>query len=69
MSAQAGSLMKETLRLLKERGDITLPAITNATGIPFYWLRKFSGGEIKDPGVNRVQCLWEFLAGRKLLTS
>lgn len=66
--SQSGSLMTETLRLLKERSQ-TLPNITAATKIPFYWLRKFIGGEIKDPGVNRIQALYEYLSGRKLLGS
>lgn len=61
------SLMLETLKLLKERGpEQTLPNIASETGIPFYWLRKFHYGEIKDPGVNRIQKLYEFLSGRPL---
>lgn len=63
-----GSLMAETLRLLKNRPkDLTLPDIEKATQIPFYWLRKFTSGEIKDPSVNRVQRLYEYLSGNKLL--
>ena len=61
------SLMTETLRLLKERNQ-TLPEIQAATGISWYWLRKFAGHEYKDPSVNRVQKLYEYLAGRKLLS-
>jgi hypothetical protein len=60
------SLMTETLRLLKSRSE-TLPQIQEATGIPFYWLRKFIGGEIHDPSVNRVQKLYEYLSKRKLI--
>lgn len=59
------SLMSETLRLLKERNQ-TLPEIQAATGISWYWLRRFSSHEFKDPGVNRVQRLYEYLAGKKL---
>lgn len=66
-ASETQSLMTETLRLLKNRGKKTLPEIHDETGIPFYWLRKFIGGEIDDPSVNRVQILYEYLSGRKLL--
>jgi hypothetical protein len=59
------SLMTETIRLLKQRHE-TLQEIQVATGIPFYWLRKFSGHEFRDPSVNRVQRLYEYLKGQKL---
>lgn len=62
---EPGTLMSRTITLLRERNE-TLPHITEKTGIPFYWLRKFAGGEIDDPGVNRIQKLYEYLAGRKL---
>ena len=63
---QPGSLMLETQRLLKERD---LLAVYTATGISFYWLRKFASGEFKNPSVNRVQSLYEFLKGEPLLTA
>ncbi len=59
------SLMTETQRLLKQRSR-TLLDVANDTGIPFYWLRKFHYGEIDNPSVNRVQKLYEYLAGKKL---
>lgn len=65
--SQAGSLMTKTLDLLKERSQ-TLPVIAVETGINFYWLRKFIGGEIRDPGVNRIQALYEYLSGTKLIS-
>ncbi len=61
-----GTLMRETLRLLKARRE-TLVNISTETGIPFYWLRKFLGGEVDNPSVNRVQRLYEYLSGRTLL--
>jgi hypothetical protein len=60
-----GSLHRKTLELLKQ-SRIPLPEIYKETHLPYYWLKKFSSGEIKDPSVNRVQRLYEFLAGRKL---
>jgi len=60
-----GSLVKETLRLINNepRG---LLAVSQKTGVPFYWLRKFSAGKIPNPGVNRVQFLFEKLSGEKI---
>lgn len=66
MSNETLSLMTATLKLLKER-DKSLPEISEATGIKFYWLRKFHYGEIADPSVNRVQKLYEYLSGRRLV--
>ena len=60
-----GSLHRKTLDLLKQ-SEIPLPEIYKKTNLPYYWLKKFSSGEIKNPSVNRVQRLYEFLAGRKL---
>ena len=60
---QPGSLMLETQRMLKEQDLLT---VYSETGISFYWLRKFSSGEFKNPSVNRVQHLYEFLKGEPL---
>ena len=60
---QPGTLMLETQKLLK---DQDLLDIYSKTGISFYWLRKFSSGEFKNPSVNRVQRLYEFLKGQPL---
>ena len=60
---QPQSLMKRTQAMLKKKD---LLGIYHDTGLPFYWLRKFAGGEIKNPSVNRVQFLHEHLSGKKL---
>ena len=60
-----GSLHRKTLDLLKQSG-IPLLEIYKETNLPYYWLKKFRSGEIKEPSVNRVQRLYEFLAGREL---
>lgn len=64
-TANKGSLHDRTLLLLKESGA-TLPEIYKETHLPYYWLKKFSSGEIRDPSVNRVQRLYEFLSGKRL---
>jgi hypothetical protein len=40
--------------------------IFKETGLPFYWLVSFSKGTAKDPSVNRVQYLYEYLAKKQL---
>lgn len=66
---QPGSLMQATItelhNTLKE-SDKTLISIYSDTGIPYYWLKKFSAGEFANPSVNRVQALYEYLSGSKL---
>lgn len=62
---QPHSLLEATVKLANEF-DGTLPELYKATNISFYWLRKFKAGEFKNPSVNRVQWLYEFLSGKKL---
>lgn len=61
---QPNSLMLETIRLAKER---KLQDVFFETHIPFYWLNKFVAGTYKNPSVNRVQYLYEYLTGSKLI--
>jgi len=56
-----------TTRKLVRNDKRSLLLISQATGIPFYWLKKFSAHEIPNPAVNRVQFLYEFLTKSKLL--
>lgn len=60
------TLVEETRRLLKA-DPRTLRLIGQWTGIPFFWLKKLSAGEIANPAVNRIQYLYEFLSKKKLL--
>lgn len=61
-----GSLFNETQKLLKKQTGGVL-AVSQKTGVPFYWLRKFAADKIKNPSVNRVQFLYEKLSGAKIL--
>lgn len=61
-----GTLYNETRRRIKQ-DKRTLLMISQATAVPFYWLKKFSAGEIANPAVNRIQYLYEFLSKSKLL--
>lgn len=62
---KAGSLMSRTRELLRasEKG---LMGVHDASGLPFYWLRKFAANEFRNPSVNRVQYLYEHLTGKSL---
>jgi len=60
------SLMTEVKRLIRERGDVTLLQIYDATGVPPGWIQKLMSGVFPNPGVNRIQKLYEYLSGKKL---
>lgn len=62
-----GTLLRRTRHLLKQ-DKRSLFTIASESDLPFYWLRKFATGETKDPGVNRVQSLYEYLTNHKLIT-
>ena len=61
----SGTLYERTVTLLKADGRSLLD-IHKQSGLPFYWLRKLYAGSIPDPGVNRVQALYEYLTEAKL---
>lgn len=63
---KSGTLLITTIKLLKADRR-TLRIVGHATGIPYYWLKKLSAGEIDDPSVNRIQQLFEFLSKKRLL--
>jgi hypothetical protein len=60
------NLMQRTATMLKADERSTFD-IAKESKLPFYWLRKFRSGAMKNPSVNRVQKLYEHLTGRKLL--
>jgi hypothetical protein len=64
-NAPQRSLYQETLKLLKDNNESLLD-IHKEANLPYFWLKKFKAGEIKDPSVNRVQSLYEYLTGKKL---
>lgn len=59
------SLLKRTTQLLTTRED-TLPNIAADTDLSVHWLRKLKHGQIKDPSVNRIQRLYEYLTNSEL---
>lgn len=64
------NLMQRTIELLDNPPEgKSLPEIATDLHISYYWLRKFKSGEIKDPSVNKVQVLYEYLTGKPLLAA
>ena len=63
---QPQSLVTTTLDLL--RADTrSLATISLQAQMPYFWLDSFNKGKMRSPGINRVQYLYEFLTGKKLL--
>jgi len=50
----------------KNVGTMTYFDIAKATGLGMHWIESVATGRIKEPSVNRVQCLYEHLTGTKL---
>ena len=65
MSETNGTLVLKTRELLIASPQSSF-AISLATGIQVDWIRQFRINRFPNPGVNRVQRLYEFLAGKKL---
>jgi hypothetical protein len=56
------SLLVRTKKLLNQRGDLTLREIATGAGVGHEWLRSFAyGNRIKDPGISRLEKLYNFL--------
>lgn len=61
---QPGPLMLKTIELIKAHTPLR---VYSETGISFHWLKKFVNMEFKNPSVNRVEYLYEYLTNTKLL--
>lgn len=62
------TLREATLELLKNRPRRrTLELIANEANVPPSWLRLFASGKHQGAAVDRVQAVYELLAGRKLV--
>lgn len=60
-----GTLMSRTVKLLR-RDTRSLTQISFDAQIPVDWLKRLSSGRLRDPGVNRMQALYEYLTGKQL---
>ncbi len=59
------TLHEKTLKLLK-KSDLSSQQISDGAKVPYDWLIGVKYDRIKNPSVNRIQQLYEFLAGNKL---
>ena len=57
-------LLEKTLELLRET-DLTAKEISTATGINYHWVAGLRKGQFTDPGVNKVEVIYNFLAMRR----
>ena len=61
------NLYEKTLKLIRNcPRNITYADIGHNTGLSIHWIEKFGQGKIKNPSVQKVQTLYEFLTGKKL---
>ena len=59
------TLHTKTLKLLEE-SDLSSHEISDGSGLPYDWLIGVKYDRIKNPSVNRIQQLYEFLTGKQL---
>jgi hypothetical protein len=60
------TLLDKVVSILEAKRDKEYMVIWRETGIPYFWIRKIANREIENPGVKRVQFLYEYLTGKKL---
>lgn len=54
------SMLETTVHLLRERGGYR--EVAEATGLGYDWINKLVQGQIKDPGVNKIERLHRYLS-------
>lgn len=57
---ESNSLLDTTVHLLRERGRYR--EVADATGLGYDWINKLVQGQIKDPGVNKIERLHRYLS-------
>lgn len=63
----ASVLFHTTFALLQDRPrHVTLAILAETSGVPEEWIKKFGQGAISDPGVIRVEKLYNALADEAL---
>ena len=61
------NLLKETNELMENRSHTTtISVISKATQLDINWLYAFENGNIKDPSVNKVELLNNYLKSQKI---
>jgi hypothetical protein len=60
------SLLESVIAKLSNMTETDYMEIWRDTGLPYFWVRKIANRDIKNPGVNRIQFLYEYLNKKKL---
>lgn len=69
-STQGLTLSERARKLLSNRPvHMGYKEIASATGLTYGWIQSFAKGGGKDYGANKVQKLYEYLAGKPLFNS
>lgn len=63
---EPGKLHYEIMRLVNA-DKRPLVILAGELCIPAVWLKRFSIGEVKNPGVNRMEYIYEKLSGKSLM--
>lgn len=58
------TLLNKTLHLIRDT-SIPMETIAISTGLTKRWLYEFKAGEYKDPGVTKVEKVFDYLKRRK----
>lgn len=62
---QTKSLLQDTKILLEQREPLTLREIAEGSAVELEWLRKFHGGHIERPNIERVERVYRYLSDFK----
>lgn len=63
---QQGTLLTTCVTLLKQQSTGGLMETATRADVPIRWLRRVRNGTILQPGVDRIQRVYEQLSGRVL---
>lgn len=59
------TLLEKTVQLLNKEG-VDLHEIHSQTNLHYAWLVRIKRGDFNDPGVNKIQELYEYLTGKTI---
>ena len=60
------NLLKATLELLDATALEDWKRLAKELGVTVAWLRQLANGEIKEPGVNKIERLYTALSGKSV---
>lgn len=60
------NLLKATRELLNDTGRDTWPALAKRINVTYAWLVQLDNDTIKEPGVNKIERLYNDLSGKSV---